>query len=44
MKNRELKRKKKIDLIKDYVKNRLKNLDPKLGKQPASNRVWKDVV
>ncbi len=37
MKNRDKRLKRKRDMIKDYIKSRLKNLKPKANKSPVSN-------
>lgn len=37
MKLRDKNRKKKRDILKDYIKNKLKNLKPKSSKSPVSN-------
>ncbi|MGG4489793.1 hypothetical protein [Metabacillus idriensis] len=37
MKNRDKRQKRKRDMLKDYIKSRLKNLKPKTSKSPVSN-------
>ncbi|WP_263575984.1 hypothetical protein [Metabacillus arenae] len=37
MKNRDKRKKRKRDILKDYLKNKLKPLRPKEGKSPVSN-------
>ena len=37
MKNRDKRRKKKLNFLKNYLKNKLKNWKPKPGKETASN-------
>ncbi|MEE6132460.1 hypothetical protein [Priestia sp. GS2] len=37
MKNRDKQRKKKRKILQDYLKNKLKNLNPKQSKGPISN-------
>ncbi|MGM7722810.1 hypothetical protein [uncultured Metabacillus sp.] len=37
MRNRHKRQKRKRDLVKDYLKNKLKNLLPKPNKNPVSN-------